>query len=118
VRVPFYEALGRLVLSPVVDFNRAVAVSMVLGPVAVVPIVDGLVAAGGLASSHLLLGVRRGLTRLGCIGEAYRGGAVRPCGSECEGRCWSARWPALADRWRGRDAVRGGVGLTWCWGRR
>ncbi|MFD7653782.1 RNA polymerase sigma factor [Actinosynnema sp. NPDC059797] len=56
--VLLYEALGRLAPSPVVDLNRAVAVSMAHGPAAALPIVDELVAAGALAGSHLLPGVR------------------------------------------------------------
>ncbi len=39
-----YEALGRLAPSPIVDLNRAVAVSMADGPEAALPIVDDLAA--------------------------------------------------------------------------
>ena len=82
-----YEALGRLAPSPVVDLNRAVAVSMAQGPAAALPIVDGLVAAGALANSHLLPSVRGELlTRLGRTDEA-RGDlelALRLCGNERE----------------------------------
>ncbi|HEY5855765.1 MAG TPA: sigma-70 family RNA polymerase sigma factor [Aldersonia sp.] len=53
-----YEALGRLAPSPIVDLNRAVAVSMADGPAAALPIVDELAAAGALSSSHLLPTVR------------------------------------------------------------
>ena len=65
-----YEALGRLAPSPVVDLNRAVAVSMARGPAAALPVVDALVA-GALAGSHLLPTVRGELlTRLGRTAEA------------------------------------------------
>lgn len=69
--VTLYEALGRLAPSPVVDLNRAVAVSMARGPAAALPIVDELAAGGALANSHLLPSVRGELlARLGRNGEA------------------------------------------------
>jgi RNA polymerase sigma factor (sigma-70 family) len=69
--VLLYSALGRLAPSPVVDLNRAVAVSMARGPAAALPIVDGLADAEALAGSHLLPGVRGELlTRLGRRDEA------------------------------------------------
>lgn len=69
--VLLYEALGRLAPSPVVDLNRAVAVSMAKGPAAALPIVDGLAASGALANSHLLPSVRGELLiRLGRPEEA------------------------------------------------
>ncbi|WP_040782035.1 RNA polymerase sigma factor [Nocardia pneumoniae] len=69
--VLLYEALGRLAPSPVVDLNRAVAVSMARGPAAALPIVDHLKATGALANSHLLPMVRGELlTRLGRTDEA------------------------------------------------
>ncbi|GAA3448110.1 RNA polymerase sigma factor [Planomonospora venezuelensis] len=79
-----YEALGRLAPSPVVDLNRAVAVSMARGPAAALPIVDGLADAGALQGSHLLPGVRGELlTRLGRAEEARTEleRAVRLCGN-------------------------------------
>ncbi|RAY16942.1 RNA polymerase subunit sigma-24 [Actinomadura craniellae] len=85
--VLIYEALGRLAPSPVVDLNRAVAVSMARGPAAALPIVDGLVAAGALPDSHLLPSVRGELlVRLGRTGEARTEleRAVRLCGNERE----------------------------------
>ncbi|WP_345752014.1 RNA polymerase sigma factor [Microbacterium rhizophilus] len=51
-----YEALGRIAPSPVVELNRAVAVSMVEGPATALRIVDGL--AGALAGYPQLPGVR------------------------------------------------------------
>lgn len=71
--VVLYEALGRLASSPVVELNRAVAVSMAQGPVTALAIVDDLVAAGSLQGSHLLPSVRGELLiRLGRIDEARR----------------------------------------------
>ncbi|TDT97644.1 RNA polymerase ECF family sigma subunit [Streptomyces sp. 846.5] len=69
--VLLYEALGRVAPSPVVELNRAVAVAMAHGPQQALPIVDGLAAAGRLAGSHLLPGVRGELlARLGRTVEA------------------------------------------------
>jgi RNA polymerase sigma factor (sigma-70 family) len=85
--VLIYEALGRLAPSPVVDLNRAVAVSMARGPAAALPIVDELVAAGTLSNSHLLPSVRGELlTRLGRAEEARTEleHAIRLCGNERE----------------------------------
>ncbi|WP_425301096.1 RNA polymerase sigma factor [Nocardia neocaledoniensis] len=91
--VLLYEALGRLAPSPVVELNRAVAVSMASGPAAALPIVDELVAAGALAGSHLLPSVRGELlTRLGHTAAARQAltEAVRLCGN--------AREQAVLDR--------------------
>ncbi|KAB8189208.1 RNA polymerase subunit sigma-24 [Nonomuraea phyllanthi] len=85
--VLIYEALGRLAPSPVIELNRAVAVSMAQGPAAALPIVNGLAAAGALASSHLLPTVRGELLiRLGRAAEARTEleHAVRLCGNERE----------------------------------
>ncbi|QPZ38637.1 RNA polymerase sigma factor [Paramicrobacterium chengjingii] len=56
--VVLYEALGRLAPNPIVDLNRAVAVSMATGPASALQIVDDLAAAGSLAGTHLLPSVR------------------------------------------------------------
>ncbi|HEY3506354.1 MAG TPA: DUF6596 domain-containing protein [Actinocatenispora sp.] len=85
--VLIYEALGRLAPSPVVELNRAVAVSMAHGPAAALPIVDELAAAGALVSSHLLPAVRGELlTRLGRTEEARveLDRATKLCGNEAE----------------------------------
>ncbi|SMC97360.1 RNA polymerase sigma factor [Kibdelosporangium aridum] len=85
--VLIYEALGQLAPSPVIDLNRAVAVSMAQGPAAALPIVDELVAAGTLSNSHLLPSVRGELlTRLGRTGEARTEleHAIKLCGNERE----------------------------------
>jgi RNA polymerase sigma factor (sigma-70 family) len=69
--VVLYEALGRLAPSPVVDLNRAVAVSMATGPANALILVDALAADGALRGSHLLPSVRGELlARLGRPDEA------------------------------------------------
>ncbi|MFI6212740.1 RNA polymerase sigma factor [Nocardia brasiliensis] len=69
--VLLYEALGRLAPSPVVELNRAVAVSMAQGPAAALLIVDELHSAAALSDSYLLPGVRGELLiRLGRTAEA------------------------------------------------
>jgi RNA polymerase sigma factor (sigma-70 family) len=85
--VLLYEALGRLAPSPVVDLNRAVAVSMAHGPAAALPIVDELAGTESLAGSHLLPSVRGELlARLGRPDEAREefALAVARCGNERE----------------------------------
>jgi RNA polymerase sigma factor (sigma-70 family) len=56
--VVLYEVLGRVSPSPVVELNRAVAVSMASGPAAALVIVDRLEQAGALRGSHLVPSVR------------------------------------------------------------
>ncbi|MEE6280897.1 RNA polymerase sigma factor [Georgenia sp. MJ170] len=56
--VLLYEALGRLTPSPVVELNRAAAVSMAEGPTAALTIVERLVSAGELRNYHLQAVVR------------------------------------------------------------
>jgi RNA polymerase sigma factor (sigma-70 family) len=69
--VALYDELARLVASPVVELNRAVAVSYASGPVAALPYVDLLVASGALERYHLLYSVRADLLdRLGRSDEA------------------------------------------------
>jgi RNA polymerase sigma factor (sigma-70 family) len=85
--VLLYEALCRLAPSPVVELNRAVAISMAQGPSAALPVVDELVEAGSLSGSHLLPSVRGELlSRLGRTDEARHEleQAVRLCGNERE----------------------------------
>ncbi|WP_308257747.1 RNA polymerase sigma factor [Pseudonocardia lacus] len=85
--VIIYDALGRLAPSPVVDLNRAVAVSMAGRPEAALRIVDALVAAGALPGSHLLPGVRGELlTRLGRTSAAREAltRAIALCGNAAE----------------------------------
>lgn len=69
--VLLYEALGRLAPSPIVELNRAVAVSMASGPADALAIVDRLAAEGQLRGSYLLPSVRGELlARLGRTDEA------------------------------------------------
>ncbi|MFF7938917.1 RNA polymerase sigma factor [Nocardia gamkensis] len=85
--VLIYEALGRLAPSPVVDLNRAVAVSMARGPAAALPIVDELAAAPALSHWHLLPSVRGELlVRLGRTKEARTEleRAIGLCGNQRE----------------------------------
>lgn len=56
--VLLYEALGRIAPNPVVEINRAVAVSMATGPASALRIVDGLAEDGALRGSALLPSVR------------------------------------------------------------
>ncbi|MBP2584158.1 RNA polymerase sigma factor (sigma-70 family) [Streptomyces sp. PvR006] len=66
-----YGKLGALTPSPVVELNRAVAVSMAEGPAAALPLVDALAAEPDLARYHLLPSVRGDLlARLGRAEEA------------------------------------------------
>ncbi len=69
--VALYDALAALAPSPVVQLNRAVAVSMAFGPAEALPIVDALVASAELKSYHLLPAVRGDLlAKLGRLAEA------------------------------------------------
>lgn len=69
--VVLFEALGRLAPSPIVELNRAVALSMAQGPAAGLEVVDELVAIEQLRRSHLLPSVRGELLRrLGRTDEA------------------------------------------------
>lgn len=56
--VTLYEALAQQTPSPVVELNRAVAVSMAHGPVAGLALIDALTADPALKSYHLLPSVR------------------------------------------------------------
>jgi RNA polymerase sigma-70 factor, ECF subfamily len=69
--VALYDALAELAPSPVVELNRAVAVSMAFGPEAGLALADELLAEPSLAGYHLLSSVRGDLlTRLGRFDEA------------------------------------------------
>ena len=66
-----YDALAQVAPSPVVELNRAVAVSMAFGPAAGLEIVDALLAEPSLKSYHLLPSVRGDLlAKLERYGEA------------------------------------------------
>ncbi len=69
--VALYEELGRVLPSPVVELNRAVAVGMASGPAAGLAVVDTLLAEPALQSYHLLPAVRGDLLqKLGRFPEA------------------------------------------------
>jgi RNA polymerase sigma-70 factor, ECF subfamily len=69
--VALYEALGQIAPSPVIDLNRAVAVSMAFGAAAGLEVVDTLTAGGALENYHLLPSVRGDLLqKLGRLEEA------------------------------------------------
>jgi len=71
-----YAGLARIQPSPVIELNRAVAVSMVDGPARALDLVDALIARGELAGYHLAPAVRadflRRLGRRDEAAEAYR----------------------------------------------
>ena len=69
--VALYDALAQLAPSPVVELNRAVAMSMAFGPAAGLELVDALTSEPSLKGYHLLPSVRGDLlARLGRIDEA------------------------------------------------
>jgi len=69
--VALYDALAALTGSPVVELNRAVAVTMAFGPEAGLELVDSLADEPALRGYHLLPGVRGDvLVRLGRLAEA------------------------------------------------
>jgi predicted RNA polymerase sigma factor len=66
-----YDALAQLAPSPIVELNRAVAVSMAFGPAPALDLVDALAADGRLNAYHLLPSVRGDLlSKLGRFEEA------------------------------------------------
>jgi predicted RNA polymerase sigma factor len=69
--VALYDALVQLVPSPVIELNRAVALSMAFGPASGLEVVDGLLDDPALAGYHLLPSVRADLlAKLGRRDEA------------------------------------------------
>ncbi len=69
--VALYEALARLLPSPVVELNRAVAVGMAFGPEAGLQLVDALRLEASLKDYHLLPSMRGDLlSKLGRFDEA------------------------------------------------
>ncbi|GAA1966635.1 RNA polymerase sigma factor [Amycolatopsis minnesotensis] len=97
--VLIYEALGRLAPSPVVELNRAVAVSMATGPAAALAIVEELVTANSLPNSHMLPSVRGELLiRLGRTAEARAelDRAIHLCANERERAVLARKRAALA----------------------
>jgi RNA polymerase sigma factor (sigma-70 family) len=71
--VALYDALAQVMPSPVVELNRAVAVSMAFGPAAGLELVDALAEESALRDYHLLPSVRGDLlAKLGRSQEARR----------------------------------------------
>jgi predicted RNA polymerase sigma factor len=69
--VALYDALAQLSPSPIIELNRAVAVSMAFGAAAALDIVDAIAADGRLGAYHLLPSVRGDLLdKLGRFEEA------------------------------------------------
>ncbi len=69
--VALYDALASAMPSPIVELNRAVAISMASGPTAALPLVEHLVESGALERYHLLHAVRGDLfDKLGRHAEA------------------------------------------------
>lgn len=69
--VALYDALAQLLPSPIIELNRAVAVSMAYGPAAALELVDSLASESRLSGYHLLPSVRGDLLeKLGRFTEA------------------------------------------------
>ena len=69
--VALYDLLARAEPSPVIELNRAVAVSMRDGPAAGIALIDGIFARGELENYHLAHSARADLCRrLGQVAEA------------------------------------------------
>jgi predicted RNA polymerase sigma factor len=99
--VALYSELARLVASPVVELNRAVAISYASGPEDALPYVDLLVATGALERYHLLYSVRADLLdRLGRFDEAAAewSRAASLATNEVERRLLEGRAEASASR--------------------
>jgi RNA polymerase sigma-70 factor (ECF subfamily) len=98
--VALYDVLARVVPSPVVELNRAVAVAMRDGPAAGLALIDAILARGELADYHLAHAARADLCRrLGKTREA-RGSYERALGlarQEPERRFLQRRLAQLPD---------------------
>jgi RNA polymerase sigma-70 factor (ECF subfamily) len=96
-----YGRLVRLLPSPVVELNRAVAVAMADGPSAGLALVEALEASGTLAGYHLLPATRADLLRrMGRTGEAagaYRE-ALELAATDAERRYLTRRLAETTDR--------------------
>jgi RNA polymerase sigma-70 factor, ECF subfamily len=97
--IALYDALRSVAPSPLVDLNRAVAVSMVDGPAAGLALVDALTGDPRLAAHHLLPATRADMLRqLGRTAEAtaeYRR-ALKLAGNEPEREFLTRRLAELA----------------------
>jgi len=78
--VALYDALSQLTPSPVIELNRAVAVSMAFGPVPALEIVDSLARDPRLKGYHLLPSVRGDLLEKLCRYEEARAEFSRAAG--------------------------------------
>ncbi|MFW0776002.1 RNA polymerase sigma factor [Paenarthrobacter nitroguajacolicus] len=99
--VILYEALGRLVPSPVVELNHAVAVAMASGPASGLQLVDAISDSGALTGSHLVPTVRGELlTRLGRLEEAKEAlsEALDLCSNAAERSALERKIAELADQ--------------------
>ena len=96
--VALYAVLGELAPSPVVELNRAAAVSMASGPAAGLALADRLADTGSLAGNHLLHAARADmLARLGRRDEAadaYRQ-AIELAANDAERRLLDRKLRAL-----------------------
>jgi RNA polymerase sigma factor (sigma-70 family) len=90
--VALYDALAEVTASPVVELNRAVAVSMAFGPAAGLELVDALVNESALARYHLL--------------PSVRGDLLMKLGRGDEARSEFERAAALAQNARERELLR------------
>lgn len=89
--VALYDALAEATRSPVVELNRAVAVSMAFGPAAGLEIVDALADEPALRSYHLL--------------PSVRGDLLAKLGRSREARAELERAASLAQNARERDLL-------------
>jgi len=87
--VALYEVLAEVMPSPVVELNRAVAISMAYGPQAGLELVDQLTAEPSLRNYHLL--------------PSVRGDLLRKLGRETEARAEFARAATLTNNERERQ---------------
>ena len=96
--VALYDALAALAPSPVVQLNRAVAVSMAFGPAEALTLVDALVEDGSLDSYHLL--------------SAVRGDLLAKLGRHAEARAEFERAAAMTQNEREREVLLGRARAT------
>ncbi|HUC14004.1 MAG TPA: RNA polymerase sigma factor [Acidimicrobiales bacterium] len=90
--VALYDALASAMPSPIVELNRAVAISMASGPAAALPLVDQLIELGALERYHLL--------------HAVRGDLLEKLGRHAEATAAFGRGAALAQNAPERDLLR------------
>jgi RNA polymerase sigma factor (sigma-70 family) len=90
--VALYDALASAMPSPIVELNRAVAISMASGPAAALPLVEQLVELGPLERYHLL--------------HAVRGDLLDKLGRHAEAAAAFERGAALAQNRPERDLLR------------